>query len=117
MPKAKPLTKQQKEQFKELYLQGYSASLIFEKLGYPYSPELQNKYQQLMRAYRIRLNLPLRGSGSVPKFKRLAFDKAELSKLKRQQEIKRLKRQIASWTIRIEDWKRLLQTLEADISK
>jgi len=30
----KKLTEEQKEKFKELYLQDYSASLIFEKLKY-----------------------------------------------------------------------------------
>ncbi len=50
--RSKPLSKDQRERFKELYLAGYSFSLIFEKLDC-YSPDDHgsNKYEMLGRAY------------------------------------------------------------------
>ncbi len=54
----KSLSKDQRERFKELYLAGYSFSLIFEKLGcYDADDRGSGKYEVLGRAYRKRLGL------------------------------------------------------------
>ena len=65
-PKSYPrLTKEQELQFKELYLQGYSARFIFGKLGQPYNFTSQSLVSRMIY-YRIKLGLPKRKAGFRP---------------------------------------------------
>jgi hypothetical protein len=108
MNHAKPLTCEQRKQFKELYLQGYSASLIFEKLGFPYDVNDTFKYNQRMRYYRVSLGLPKRGLNSKPKFTRhKVADKNAVT----MQRIEQLNKSIDYWQSKIAKWKHELRKL------
>lgn len=56
------LSKEQQERFRQLYLQGYSAPLIFEKLGFPPAVGWNEsaRYTFLARRYRKKLGLNVR---------------------------------------------------------
>jgi hypothetical protein len=103
----KPLSKDQRERFKELYLAGYSFSLIFEKLGcYDADDRGSGKYEVLGRAYRKRLGLQPRGNVK-PKFYRGQVT-AELIVNRR---IGKLKKMIPEQEKRLTDWKAELVSL------
>jgi hypothetical protein len=105
--RSKPLSKDQRERFKELYLAGYSFSLIFEKLGcYNADERSSGKYERLGRAYRKRLGLQPRGNVK-PKFYRGKVT-AELLVDRR---VKKLKRLIPEQEKKLADWKAELASL------
>ena len=75
------LTKKQEERFKELYLQDYSASLIFEELGQPY--DNFSKASSRMAYLRDKFGLPKRGCQHKPKHKKHGKMRSKESILKR----------------------------------
>jgi hypothetical protein len=105
---AKPLTIEQKEIFKTLYLQGYSASLIFENLGFPYNVNDSHKYNQRMRYYRVKLKLPIRGIGSKPQISR---HHVANKILKREKRIEQIRLSLLHWETKIKDLKQELSQL------
>jgi predicted DNA-binding protein YlxM (UPF0122 family) len=109
----KPLTQEQQEIFKKLYLEGYSASMIYEKLGYPYKPEYQQRYSALLRAYRIRLGLPMRGFRVKPKFYRVPQPKIT-DEMERKHRIKQLEKMIPKWENRVALWKQELASFSVN---
>lgn len=110
----KPLTKEQQETFKELYLAGYSGSLIYEKLGYPYNTNCTQRYSALMRSYRIKLGLPRRVNSQEqvmkPKFYR--FPQPKITTEQRKQErIQKLENMIPRQERKLNAWKTELTKL------
>jgi hypothetical protein len=105
--RSKPLSKDQRERFKELYLAGYSFSLIFEMLGcYVHEDRFSGKYERLGGAYRKRLGLQPRGNVK-PKFYRGQVT-AELIVNRR---IGKLKKMIPEQEKRLTEWKAELVSL------
>jgi hypothetical protein len=106
--RVKPLTEDQQKHFIDLYLQGYSASLIFERLGFPYDVNDSFAYNQRMRYYRVKLNLPSRGVGFIPKHTR---HKTVKSDVKRKRRIETLVYSICYWNAKIDQWRKELDQL------
>lgn len=98
----KGLNEKQLAKFKELYLQGYSASLIFRKLGFQKATNFQTVSQR-MSYYRNKLNLPLRGMGFRSPFqcRPPLIDIIERKKRR----VLKLERKISRWEIRLSSWK------------
>jgi len=112
----KALTDSQLAMFKELYLMGYSGSLIFEKLGQPYSKEKFHLANSRMRIYRVKLGLPMRGIGSKPRYSR--YPQPTLARINRiQRRIKKLKVMIPCWQKKIHEWQVELENLEGKLKK
>jgi predicted DNA-binding protein YlxM (UPF0122 family) len=76
----KKLTKAQEELFKKYYLEDYSGSLIFEKIGQPYKRHELTQVTSRMRVYRIKLGLPKRGIGHQPTHRKYPIPKTTRSK-------------------------------------
>lgn len=105
--KFRPLTKEQRERFKQLYVEGYSFSLIFEMLGC-YDPDDRgsSKYERLGRAYRKRLGLQPRGN-----VKPIFYRGKVTPELLVNRRIRNLNRMIPQQEKRLTDWKAELASL------
>lgn len=108
----------QQEQFKELYLKGYSATMIFREFNQYYDVNSPNASIR-MQGYRRRLGLPKRGGGFKPTVSATNNPEilAEYQEQKRQLRIKKLRQMIPVWMKRVKLWANELQTLEQKANK
>ena len=109
----KELTGEQKLKFKELYMKGYSAPMIFKELGQDYGIKTWNANSR-MRSYRIRLGLPKRGIGFKPTVKATHINvlaKKAQESAKRKKRINQIENAIIRYTKQIEKWKEELNDL------
>lgn len=107
------LTEKQKEKFKELYLKGYSSTLIFKELGQNYRGDVwrASSPNERMRRYRIKLGLPKRGTGfyGIRADGKTRISDEEKRKRKHQKRIKCLQN-------RIKRYKKLISETEKELS-
>ena len=109
----KGLNLEQQQRFKELYLKGYSATMLFKELGIDYAsnPWLANSR---MRNYRLKFNLPKRFVGFQPSVRVVPNQVETLKKMmnKKRERIAQIKRLIPRWEDQIKTWKSELKQLE-----
>ena len=107
----KALTEEEEKKFKELYLEGYSATLIFEMLGQPYPKGNSARANGRMRTYRIKLGLNPRGMFSKPKYAQNRF-KSDAEKITLQKRYKKIPIMIQNARKKIETWREEYRELE-----
>jgi hypothetical protein len=111
----KCLDQNQIKRFKKLYQKGYSASLIFEKLGQPYPKHKYYLANSRMRSYRIKLALPMRG---INKSGRRRYPQPRISEATRiQQRMSELKQMIPGQQKKLQGWTDELARLEVHSSQ
>ena len=103
--------------FTKYYLQDYSASLIFEKLGIIYPQYKTHLANSRMRQWRIKLGLPARGVGYKPKYHRPSNKVKEELKVKRaKKRLQKLPAMIQRARTKILLWQEETGRLEAELS-
>ena len=108
------LNPDEQQRFKDLYMQGYSATSIFALLGQPYERSFmgQNAAQCRMVHYRKLLKLPKRYPGFHP-IRVVSRDEQIRLRARKQMMIQELAGRIELMTKRIEMWKTELRNLAA----
>ena len=109
----KTLTKEQIELFKKYYLEDYSASLIFEKLGQPYTSHERTHVQARIRSYRIKLELPPRGIGHQPKYRKYPQPKTT-EKERLEKRLTKIASMIQNASYKIKQWQKEMETIERE---
>ena len=114
----KKLTEEQQEKFKQYYLDGDSAFIIFQKLGQPY--EFSSQANTRMRQYRIELELPKRGIGWYPKANHRKTSTKNQKIREKQKLLKRigkLENMIPIWESKVANWRKELSKLLVELMR
>ena len=125
MKQYKKLTNEQQEQFKELYLEGYSATRIFEQLGQYYEKGKSASAGSRMGYYRKKLGLPYREINVLErrrdkKYTRyfvLEDDETTRQKKKAIKRIEKIKKNINNTKKRINKWRKEKENLQDYLSE